>query len=392
MYLLNPATRETKKVDRVRYLQDYGQVNYLYGFGFNDDDYKVVNGEIYVTDHVNLVTVFNVYSLRTSSWRRIDKLFPYNEPKSTFAILLNGGQHWLMSKLGDKSLVIASFLLAEENVPEIQLPVGHGIRDSKMVLGVFRGNKLFIADRRYRTNEIWVMMEYGVRKSWTKISVYIPHCSLSRFCSWNNSQDLYVDGKSLAMYNCNSNDEERFKNIIGGIDKIGSVGMYFESLVSLNSQGGDVILHVPTPHVEAASHIDTSLDENHGGSSRDGGDGDDSDEDGSGSDSDSASASYDTDNMLEPNAQLNISFLISGVYQIYVMYFLYAVRMPRMPRQCRIETNDEDASQNLVPDICSSFNTSFVMPQAVNAHPQRYLQLFARIVPSFLVIVCIGEP
>ncbi|XP_062010546.1 uncharacterized protein LOC133726922 isoform X1 [Rosa rugosa] len=41
---------------------------------------------------------------------------------------------------------------------------------------------------------------------------------------------------------------------------------------------------------------------------------------------------------------------------------------------CRIEAIDEDGAQNLVPGICSPFNTSFYMPEAVNVHPQRYLE------------------
>ncbi|KAL6221582.1 hypothetical protein ACLB2K_004978 [Fragaria x ananassa] len=41
---------------------------------------------------------------------------------------------------------------------------------------------------------------------------------------------------------------------------------------------------------------------------------------------------------------------------------------------CRIESIDEDAAQNLVPGICSPYNTCFYMPQAVNVHPQRYLE------------------
>ncbi|KAL5547656.1 hypothetical protein UlMin_002887 [Ulmus minor] len=41
---------------------------------------------------------------------------------------------------------------------------------------------------------------------------------------------------------------------------------------------------------------------------------------------------------------------------------------------CRIETLDNDAAQNLVPNICLPLNTAFYMPDAVNVHPQRYVQ------------------
>lgn len=41
---------------------------------------------------------------------------------------------------------------------------------------------------------------------------------------------------------------------------------------------------------------------------------------------------------------------------------------------CRIECIDEDKAQNLVPNLCVPFNSAFFMPDAVNIHPQRYLE------------------
>ncbi|XP_065619608.1 uncharacterized protein LOC112040114 isoform X2 [Quercus suber] len=41
---------------------------------------------------------------------------------------------------------------------------------------------------------------------------------------------------------------------------------------------------------------------------------------------------------------------------------------------CRIETINQDAAQNLTPNLCLPFNSAFYMPEAVNIHPQRYLQ------------------
>lgn len=41
---------------------------------------------------------------------------------------------------------------------------------------------------------------------------------------------------------------------------------------------------------------------------------------------------------------------------------------------CRVETIDNDAAQMLVPNLHSPFNLVFYMPEAVNVHPQHYLQ------------------
>ncbi|KAK1395927.1 DAO domain-containing protein [Heracleum sosnowskyi] len=42
---------------------------------------------------------------------------------------------------------------------------------------------------------------------------------------------------------------------------------------------------------------------------------------------------------------------------------------------CRVEFIDKEAAERLVPDLCVPFNLAFYMPEAVNVHPQRYLEL-----------------
>ncbi|KAM7472960.1 hypothetical protein LguiA_011143 [Lonicera macranthoides] len=45
---------------------------------------------------------------------------------------------------------------------------------------------------------------------------------------------------------------------------------------------------------------------------------------------------------------------------------------------CRIESIDKDIAQKLVPNLCIPFNAAFYMPEAVNVHPQRYLEALYR--------------
>lgn len=42
---------------------------------------------------------------------------------------------------------------------------------------------------------------------------------------------------------------------------------------------------------------------------------------------------------------------------------------------CRIHSIDEDAARSLVPDISVPSNLAFYMPDAINVHPQRYLEV-----------------
>lgn len=98
-------------------------------------------------------------------------------------MLLNGAVHWLVKR--DGSLVIISFLLAEEEVREIQVPpsCSTGIVE----LGVFRDQLCItsIASSFPETyNMFWVLKEYGATVSWTKMEFGIPYHRLQHCGFW----------------------------------------------------------------------------------------------------------------------------------------------------------------------------------------------------------------
>lgn len=63
---------------------------------------------------------------------------------------------------------------------------------------------------------------------------------------------------------------------------------------------------------------------------------------------------------------------------IFFFFFLW-IRLYQNAKNClgscRIEPIDKDYAQNLVPNLCLPFNSAFYMPEAVNIHPQRYLEV-----------------
>ncbi|KAK9931725.1 hypothetical protein M0R45_018992 [Rubus argutus] len=235
--LINPVAKESKKLPNTPKWRLPRKPFFweLYGFGFDysTNEYKVVNGQFYYDD-----IVFSVYTLETDSWRQIEGHFPY-EPNRYDGIVLNGGVHWLVWTVADRSLLILSFLLAEEEIREIPLPpIGN---TGSIDLGVFRDwlcITLYSLTADETHNEFWVMKEYGVRESWTKMRVSIPYHELSHSGFWRESHDLMVfDRSSLVMYNFN--DESSWTLSIRNIDKVdsfGSVGIYVESLASLIEQ------------------------------------------------------------------------------------------------------------------------------------------------------------
>ncbi|BFG29817.1 hypothetical protein CerSpe_160900 [Prunus speciosa] len=232
-YLVNPATRESKKLAEK---PDVGKGYYSSGVGFGFDhssgDYKVV-----VLSYLEGGIMFSVYTLKTGSWRMIQRRYPYKFDRMQKGILLNGALHWLlMDRVGveHRSSVIISFNLAEENVREIPLPLA-SIDARDYNVGAYRDFLCVIhsgADGGMH-NEFWIMKEDSARESWTKIRIPIPY-SVSRHSGfWKKSHDLLVFRDQLLL--CNSNGP-RFRNLsISGLPRVNEVGIYLESLVSLNN-------------------------------------------------------------------------------------------------------------------------------------------------------------
>ncbi|XP_020412991.1 F-box/kelch-repeat protein At3g06240 [Prunus persica] len=190
LYLVNPATRQSKKLPQIptQYTIDDLYFCNVYGFGFDSSthQHKVVNGVVY-----------------RRNVRDDDE----------------GGVEF------------------NEEVREIPLPREiNSSQTRRTKLGVFREWLCVTLEGDYGKatptyNEFWVMKEYGVGESWTKMRVSIPYWNLSHSGFWTKSHDLMVFEEKLVMYNFN---DHSFQNLcVREIGKVGSVETYLESLVSL---------------------------------------------------------------------------------------------------------------------------------------------------------------
>lgn len=212
-----------------------GNLGTLYGFGFDlsTQDYKMVYGVCSAIEQFELM--FSVYSLKTGSWRLIQKGYPYVSLNPGMqGRLLNGCIHWLVYRnyRDVSSMVLLSFVLAEEEVLEIPLPPDFNIQGEDVYLSVFRECLCLILG----FNEVaWVMKEYGVRDSWTEIRISIPPCQWlhSGFRKKNYDLLLLEDAEEkLVMINF---EEATFRNLsIHGVPEVGYVVVDLESLVSPN--------------------------------------------------------------------------------------------------------------------------------------------------------------
>ncbi|KEH32247.1 galactose oxidase [Medicago truncatula] len=204
IYLWNPSTGFHKRIP----LSPYGCnsfVNYFYGFGYDHsrDDYLMVS----ISHYANLVGIIShleIFSLRDNTWKQMEGThFPYTN--------------------------------VSYDLFEIPLPLDVDYESTKCDLWVF-GEFLSLWALDYDNKfEIWVMKEYKVHLSWTKICVLSIGISTKYFhpiCSSKNGDIIGTkDGTRLVKYN----DKGQFLEYHSyGKDLHGSqVALYVESLFSL---------------------------------------------------------------------------------------------------------------------------------------------------------------
>ncbi|KAJ8766490.1 hypothetical protein K2173_022549 [Erythroxylum novogranatense] len=230
LFLFNPSTRESKRIEKAL-MFELGVDAHLccHGFGYDStgDDYKVVR--------IGSGSVVSVYSLRTDSWRRIGN-FPYNN-SSVYesGLLLNGSVHWAVySKEGEKpkNLVVA-FDLEKEVFRDILAPDTVD-PSSRIAIGVF-GEKLCVLHSRYDIhNKFWIMKEYGVVESWTKIAISLPYFCMKPLCLTQRREALILMDGRLLLYDFGI-DEYKFLELHGVPAGVAyETDIYVESLISPN--------------------------------------------------------------------------------------------------------------------------------------------------------------
>ncbi|KAA8532616.1 hypothetical protein F0562_032568 [Nyssa sinensis] len=181
IYLWNPSIKECRTIPNPPFSHHF-QRDFFYGFGFglssivdDIDDYKVVK-TTYINEPDKRSEV-EVYSLRKNSWKSIGDAFPsrvyrvYCRP-----VVVNGSVHWSTvtendTITGNVNLPIVLFDMAGEVFREIALP--DSVPPKAIILGTLGRSLSFFTSLPYPSGEyeIWVMKEYGVVESWTKLYV-----------------------------------------------------------------------------------------------------------------------------------------------------------------------------------------------------------------------------
>ncbi|KAL5843324.1 hypothetical protein ACOSQ4_009282 [Xanthoceras sorbifolium] len=183
--LWNISTNKFRILPRV--CGDSGDIFGQFGFGYDvaSDDYKLVRiiGNQSSTKLVTIFgqvhrpsTKFTVYSLRANSWRWIEDLpddcsfYSFHQSSGT---LVAGTLNWMESIESRKSTdLIISFDLKSEKFCKVSVPDKTTTKVGKWdtVLNVLGGCLCLSCNHhRKKVFDIWVMKEYGVKDSWTKL-------------------------------------------------------------------------------------------------------------------------------------------------------------------------------------------------------------------------------
>ncbi|KAH7550608.1 hypothetical protein ACOSQ2_024259 [Xanthoceras sorbifolium] len=230
LFLYNPSTKQCKQIP------DFpSKHTKLCGFGYAEtiDDYKFVKID-FSGKHVQ------IYSLRNDSWTNIQIDLHFNDTGYAEGILINGAIHWVVDDLEDQSKILA-FNLVEEKFQTLPSPDVMKENDGMYSLGRLRGCLCLSREGNIHVSEFWVMKEYGVKGSWTRILISDMFYWLKPLCSLNTCDTILLLMNMHQLVFCNPK-EGKFKNIeVDGIpDEVDDiddadwldVNMYVESLVS----------------------------------------------------------------------------------------------------------------------------------------------------------------
>ncbi|KAI3517721.1 hypothetical protein L1887_16938 [Cichorium endivia] len=114
----------------------------------------------------------NVYSLNNNSWRKLQSSsYDLAECNPMGGVLINGNLHWVIKTRPTFSWTIIAFNLEKEELTEIQLPDSVDYNKALSRKLVIIGGKLGFWGA-YLGDDLWVMEEYGIGESWTKVLIH----------------------------------------------------------------------------------------------------------------------------------------------------------------------------------------------------------------------------
>ncbi|XP_009779429.1 F-box/kelch-repeat protein At3g23880-like [Nicotiana sylvestris] len=240
LMLLNPCTGNFNVFPDTmsQYKVGAGGCYVRYGFGYDAsiEDYKVVKIFSFPQNEGRHENIVKVYSLKANSWSTIQG-FNSGCINGMVGVFANGALHWDVCHphISRASSEIVTLDFAAQRYGQIALP---SYEDGGVywTLGVSRGR--LVACCNYETNkaDMWVMKEYGVEKSWTKlVAISLPvdrRVDITPLYVAENGDVLLKLGTELILYNPRNASFKRLADYVSGDFLQVQVATYLESLTS----------------------------------------------------------------------------------------------------------------------------------------------------------------
>ena len=256
--LWNPSIRKSifLPCPGVKFYPSLHPMQYL-GFGYDPitDDYKLVR-LVYLYDLFDQysdgkkyfpVSDFQIYTLRTGAWRTITGHSCQIIADQSFSVFLNGSIHWFghtREHNGDfhnansaSRNVILSFDIGDEDFHKMAVPKSlEEVHRFNMKVAVLDGLLALVPYRDQAFGgfcSVWVMKEYGVAETWTKL-FNINFGNVLGFTM--NGEVLVTKSGKLRIYDPNS--QRTLNPHIHAQPESFYFDTYMESLVLLNVEDG----------------------------------------------------------------------------------------------------------------------------------------------------------
>ncbi|KAI8000265.1 F-box protein CPR1 [Camellia lanceoleosa] len=246
----NPSTRKHRNLPStpIEFPDYFTSCQYIiYGFGYDSltDDYKLVRMiQFYGDDWDSFDSEVKVYSLKSNSWRRIQDFPYYLRYKRGYGVLVGSALHWVVSRKyeSDTANLVAAFDLTDEKYRLVPQPE-FSDKDFHMNVGELDGCLCILCNYVQVRIDMWVMNNYGVKESWTKLfSIAQPQVIRSfefvtplAYSKSGREVLLVQDNKKLIWYDL---EHKKVKNIkIHGLPEYFETEMCVESLVPLKGGG-----------------------------------------------------------------------------------------------------------------------------------------------------------
>ncbi|XP_050225148.1 F-box protein CPR1-like [Mercurialis annua] len=240
--LMNPSTKESRKLPEGVV---YGSKRPCYDLGYDSstNDYKVLLRQ---SVHIPEIDAFRIettiLSLKTNCWRKVKNVTRQDRNGVNFNESLNWvhAKSWLANEIK-----IVSFSLASETTTEIEHPADCDT-GTHADLGVLQGCLCLTATSIFTCSvNIWLMKEFGVPNSWTKLisTPKLPRNYVSRTIplplNYTNKTVFLIDkynGDLLILNDLEAEQHYRFVNIANfRTYKLLTEFAFSRSLVSPNS-------------------------------------------------------------------------------------------------------------------------------------------------------------